>query len=112
MREINKQIINDMMYNLPESKIIALDNACRRNGMLTSEYGLPHLTFTVYKEGFLIQLEGTRSQFNVYAADNDGELVITRKPPESKLHKLYSEWDYTYNIVDIIDVVNESGINS
>ena len=31
---------------------------------------------------------------DLYANDNDGELEFTRKPAESKLHKLYEQWQY------------------
>ena len=42
-----------------------------------------------------MELTGTRCKFSVFAKDNDGEIEITRKPDDSKLHKLYSDWDKT-----------------
>lgn len=102
MKSYNKEIAQEIMNKLPESKVTALRNACTRNAMLTSSYGLENMTMTIYKEGFLIQLDGCRSSFSVYAKDNDGEFEITRKPMESKLHKLYEAWDKTDNVIDLV----------
>lgn len=101
MKSYNREIAQDIMNKLPESKITALRNACIRNSIFTSEYGLENMTMTVYIEGFKLTLEGCRSSFSVYAKDNDGEFEITRKPAESKLHKLYDTWDKTDNVVDL-----------
>lgn len=104
MRKVNKEIAQEIMNMLSEQKIKVLDNACTRNLMLTSSYGLEDMTMTIYLEGWKIQLDGCRSSFSVFAKDNDGELEITRKPAESKLHKLYEEWDKTDNVIDLYKI--------
>lgn len=102
MRSYNREIAAEIMNKLPEAKMNALRNACIRNSMLTSFYGLENMTMTVYIEGFKLQLDGCRSSFSVYAKDNDGEFEITRKPAESKLHRLYDTWDKTDNVIDLV----------
>lgn len=104
MRKVNREIAAEILHMLPESKKNALANACRRNAMFTSSYGLENMTMTVYIEGFKLTLDGCRSSFSVYAKDNDGEFEITRKPAESKLHKLYEDWDKTDNVVDLYEL--------
>ena len=101
MQKVNMEIARDIMGMLPTSKQIALDNACGRNFMMTSSYELENMVFTVYKEGFMIELQGCRSAFRVFAKDNDGKLEITRKPNENKLHKIYDEWAKTDWVFDI-----------
>lgn len=92
MTKINREIVAEMLKEMPEAKKEVLTKALTRNFILTSAYVLSSCTLVVYKEGFLVKLEGTRASFSVYAKDNDGELVFTRKPNEDKLHKLYEEW--------------------
>ena len=91
MKSYNKELVFDMLANMPEQKKNVLHNALQRNYSLTSVWTLSFCKLTVYKEGFLVKLEGTRSQFSVYAKDNDGELEFMRKPAESKLNVLYAE---------------------
>ena len=98
----NIELVKEMLATMPEQKKKVLDSACTRNFYLTSYYGLEFLTFTVYIEGFLIEMEGTRAKFSVWAKDNDGELVFTRKPAESRLRKLYSQQGRTEKIIDDI----------
>lgn len=103
MREVNVEIAREILNKLPQSKINTLINACIRNEILTSSFGLENLTMTIYKEGFRIQMDGCRSSWSVYAKDNDGELEITRKPNESKLHKIYDEWTKTDAVIDLYE---------
>lgn len=91
-RKTNRELIARMLKEMPEEKKIVLENALYRNLILTSASVLSSCTFTVYKEGFSVKLDGTRCSFSVYAKDNDGELEFIRKPAENKLHKLYEEW--------------------
>ena len=105
MTEINKEIAREMLLTMPAEKKTALANACRRNALLTSYYGLDHMVLTVYVEGWLLKLDGCRSSFSVYAKDNDGVLEFTRKPAESKLNKLYGEWTSTWTVIDLEEVV-------
>lgn len=100
MKKINKEMVQWILADMPQEKKQALDKACYRNLLMTSEYGLENGTLTVYKEGWYLELEGCRSRFAVWAGDNDGELVFRRKPAESKLNKLYSEWFKTWEAVD------------
>lgn len=94
MTKVNREIVAEILKNMPESKKEVLKNALTRNLILTSSYTLSSCTLVVYKEGFLVKLAGTRVNFSVYAKDDDGELIYTRKPNEDKLNKLYEEWQY------------------
>lgn len=81
----------DILKAMPENKKESLRHALDRNCILTSYYGLSSSqTITVYKEGWYLELHGCRCCFKVWAGDNDGEFSFTRKPPEKKLHKIYS----------------------
>lgn len=95
-----------MLSEMPESKKETLRKACERNDYLTSFYGLSsNQVIHVYKEGWYLQLDGTRCSFKVWAYDNDGEFVFARKPKESKLHKLYSvgfRGLYTLDVADVL----------
>lgn len=91
--KINKELTMDILRQMPDSKKAVLGRALYRNQILTSAYVLSSCTLTVYKEGWLVQLEGTRASFSVFAKDNDGEFEFIRKPREEKLHKLYSDWE-------------------
>ena len=104
MESYNREIAAEILRKLPESKMTALRNACIRNEMMTSSYGLENATMTVYIEGFKLHLDGCRASFSVYAKDNDGEFEITRKPAENKLRKLYETWDKTYRIIDLYEL--------
>ena len=92
MYKVNQELVKQMLHDMPESKKATLRKALERNLILTSSYVLSGCTLTIYKEGFLVQLDGTRCSFSVYAKDDDGDLVFMRKPNESTLHKLYSQW--------------------
>lgn len=106
MYEDNKKLVRSILANLPENKRIALENACRRNALLTGYFGLDSLTLTVYNEGFLVELEGTRAKFSVFVLDDDGdEIILNRKPNESSLHKIYSQWAHTYSVVNLYDLL-------
>ena len=91
MKKYNMDITLDILHQMPESKKELLRKALIRNSLLTSAYLLSECTLTIYKEGWLVKLEGTRSTFTVFAKDNDGEFEFIRKPNENKLHKLYTE---------------------
>lgn len=87
---LNKELAFDIINGyLPEHKKKALDNALYRNLLLTSTRVLSWCKYTVYKEGWYFQFEGTRCSFSMYVKDNDGEYEVMRKPVDSKLHKLY-----------------------
>ena len=88
---INYEIAKEMLQKMPEEKKVALEKALDRNYILTSSRVLSFGEMTVYKEGWLLELEGTRCKFSVFAKDNDGEFEFIRKPVEKKLHKLYTE---------------------
>ena len=91
MMPINKELLKDMMAQLPESKKIQFQKACQRNHMLTSTYGFYNVKMTVYKEGWYVIFTGTRCQFQMFVRDMDGEFKFERKPIEHKLHKLYED---------------------
>ena len=88
---INYEIATRMLQEMPKEKKSSLNKALDRNLSLTSVRVLSFGEITVYKEGWLLTLQGTRCQFSVFAKDNDGEFEFCRKPTESKLHKLYAE---------------------
>ena len=85
----NISIIKDMINNLSEERKITLSKALDRNEILTTVRTLSNQTLVVYKEGWYLKLEGTRSKFFVWAWDNDGEFVVDRKPNENKLSPLF-----------------------
>lgn len=92
MKNINKEIAIEILEKVVEgNKKEALIEALERNAFLTSSFCLENCDMTIYKEGFLLYLYGTRCSFRVFAFDNDGELeVAERKPQENKLNKIYS----------------------
>lgn len=102
----NKEIALEMLSNIPKSKKITLKKAVMRNWNFTSTYALPYGTMTVYKEGFYLQLEGTKCQFSVYAADDDGTLVVLKKKPAEKfLSRLYRDSDLKFLESDFIQLL-------
>lgn len=90
-RKVNYDIAIDMLNSLSDSKKVQLDNMLSRNAALTSSYCCSFGTLRVYKQGWYLTLEATRSQFSVWMYDNDGEFVEGRKPIESKLDFLYEQ---------------------
>lgn len=95
----NRELAYDMLEQLSDAKKAQLDKFLSRNEALTSTYGCSFGNLRIYKEGWYLTLDGTRSQFSVWYYDNDGELVEGRKPNESTLHFLYEE-DLRFNGVD------------
>lgn len=90
-KKINQEMTERILQEMPPEKKRSLENALNRNLALTSSRVLSIGEITVYKEGWYLQLHGTRCQFSVYAEDNDGTLIFKRKPKESSLHKLYDQ---------------------
>ena len=89
---VNKSLVTDMLEALSNSKKAMLAKALERNCYLTSAYVLEHGTLRVYKEGWYLQLFGTKCTISVFFFDNDGVLVeAKRKPNENKLSFLYEE---------------------
>ncbi len=88
---VNEEIIREMISDMPENKKELLGKALDRNLHLTSVRVMSFGKLRIYKEGFYLILEGTRCKFSVYARDNDGDLVFTRKPSEDKIHLLYTD---------------------
>lgn len=88
----NKETVRYFLESLPTEKMEQLKDALDRNEALTSTRTLEHGDFTVYREGFYVELKGTRCGFKFFVdEDDEGNLVFTRKPNESKLHKEYKE---------------------
>lgn len=102
-QKYNHELAIEIIKTLSETKKETLKKALKRNFILTSSYVLSNGKITVYKEGFYLELNGTRSNFSVYANDNDGELEITRKPSENKLHKLYEQF-ISFNECDFYNI--------
>ena len=94
LRKINQEMAERILQEMPLQKKQSLKNALNRNEILTSARVLSIGDITVYKEGWYLQLLGTRCQFSIYAEDNDGTLIFKRKPRESSLHKLYNQTLY------------------
>ena len=99
MRQINKEIAKEMFNGMSDHKAQVLEAARRRNGILTSTFDLENVTLTIYKEGFYLEMTGCRSRFALWCFDRDGELVEGRKPAEKSLHKIYSEWGKTWDVL-------------
>lgn len=97
---INNKIAKDIVKLVlaDANRKQTLEKALTRNYMLTSTYDLEYVELEVYKEGFYLKLIGTRSQYKVYAKDNDGKLELTRKPNKNKLHFLYKDYDISWCI--------------
>lgn len=102
----NQELAWDMLHSLSENKRAQLDKFLSRNEALTSTYGCSFGNLRIYKEGFYLTLDGTRSQFSVWFYDNDGNLIEDRKPNENKLSFLY-EQDLRFNGVDWEEVVGD-----
>ena len=101
-----KQIAYEMTWRIldemPTCKKEVLEKALDRNLILTSSWVLSSCTLRTYKEGWLIKMEGTRCSFTVFAHDNDGDLIFTRKPNEDTLHFLHEDW-FSPNEVDFLN---------
>lgn len=89
MEKVNIEIVKEILKTMPQTKKEQLKKALIRNFNLTSSYNLEDCTLTIYKEGFYLELNGARSSFKVFAKDDDGKLIITRKP--QNISKLYFE---------------------
>lgn len=84
-----EEIAQQMVAQMPAEKKESLRNAISRNYILTSHDGLNWSTMRVYREGWYLVLEGTRSGCNIWAGDDDGAFRFGRKPAEDRLHLLY-----------------------
>lgn len=104
INDFMKDFTTDFLKAMPENKKRALHNACDRNDVLTSYFGLSNQTIHVYKEGWYVELYGTRCAFKAWAYDNDGDFVFSRKPKENKLHKLYSLSFYGLYKIEMYDI--------
>ena len=96
--KVNYDIAMEMLRSLSPGKKVQLDKMLSRNAALTSSYSCSAGTLRVYKQGWYLTLNATRSAFSVWMYDNDGEFVEARKPVESKLDFLY-EQDLTFNMM-------------
>ena len=94
MLKINYEIASRIIKEMPIEKKEILARTLDRNFILTSSRVLSMGEITVYKEGWLLVLNGTRCKFSVFAKDNDGDFEFVRKPNENKLHKLYQQTLY------------------
>ena len=92
MKKVNRDIMQEMIHTMPEPKKMVLSKALDRNEILTSARVLSSVTMKVYREGWYLQMDGTRCSVGVWCFDRDGELVHGRKPREASLHLLYEDW--------------------
>lgn len=93
-KKINYEIVERIFQEMPKNKKELLSKALDRNMILTSSRVMSMGEITIYKEGWLLILNGTRCKFSIFAKDNDGEFEFIRKPNENKLHKLYQQTLY------------------
>lgn len=95
-----RDIVRMMFDAMDDKKKYAYEEACARVSYLTSHYGMSRYTLSTYKEGWYFETEGCRTQYKAWAFDNDGEMIIGRKPKEDKLHFI---WHYTFidNPIDL-----------
>lgn len=102
MHECNKELVKEMieMVMKDEKKCKVLENALYRNFDFTSDYNLPYCTLEIYKEGWYLILGGCKCSFKVWFDDNDGELIINRKPNKDKISLIYTEDCNTYNVYE------------
>lgn len=92
MKRINYEIAARMLNEMPKEKKDQLIKALDRNLLLTSVRTMSSGKMHVYKEGFYLELFGTRCRFAVWAKDDDGTFIYERRKPNgNRLHKLYEE---------------------
>ena len=105
MKSISYEFAKEILKTMPNDKKETLKKALNRNMILTSARILENGKITVYKEGWYLELNGCRCRFAVWAEDNDGELIIKRKPNENKLHRLYKDSIYLqeYDYEECVD---------
>lgn len=89
MKTINREIVRIMIDNMSNQKKQVLENAIKRNFILTSYAGLEWVKLTICKEGFYLEMNGCRSRFVLWCYDKDGELIEGRKPV--KMCVLYTD---------------------
>lgn len=95
MERFNEEFVVLVLSSMPEDKKRILRNALERNEVLTSARTLETGVVTVYREGWYIELDGTRCGFKVFILDNDiyddvGDtpFKVIRKPRAEKLHPI------------------------
>lgn len=95
-----RSIVQQMFDAMDDKKKYAYEEACARVCYLTSHYGMSRYTLRTYIEGWYFEAEGCRTRYSVWAFDNDGELIIGKKPKEDKLRFI---WSYTFidNPIDL-----------
>lgn len=91
MKKVNKDMVKTILNEMPDEKKAVLRKALERNMILTSARVMSWAELEIYKQGFYLKLDGTRCKFNVWADDNDGELVFRRKPNSDKLDLIYTD---------------------
>lgn len=91
--KIATSIVRMMFDAMGEKKRTQYEKACSRNAYLTSHYGMSWYTLSTYKEGWYFECGGCRTQYCAWAFDNDGEMVIGRKPNKDKLNFI---WAHTF----------------
>lgn len=94
-------IVRMMFDAMSDKKRTQYDEACSRVLYLTSHYGMSWYTLSTYKEGWYFECGGCRTQYCAWGFDNDGEIVIGRKPNESKLHFIWSH-SFSDNPIDMV----------
>lgn len=98
--KIYKDIVRMMFDAMGEKKRTQYRNACERNAHFTSHYGMSKYYLTTYKEGWYFECLGTRTEYQAWAFDNDGEMIIGRKPNKDKLHFIYT-YSFADNPIDM-----------
>ena len=74
--KIAKNFVKWMFEEMPTSKKKNFNMAATRNLYLTSEYTLRNARFTVYKEGWYIEMEGCRSRLLAMRQTMTGSLYL------------------------------------
>lgn len=100
----NDEMLKDLVGIMPINKKKQLQKMFDRTEALTSDYGFECVIY-VYKEGFYLRFCGTRSSFNCFIKDNDGELSVCKKPNDSKLNLIWiadTKCDYYDDIKDLL----------
>lgn len=101
-KTVNEMIAIEILQQMPEKKKYALSNTITRNYMLTTDSYISNVRIEVYKQGWYLVITGTRCKFAVWAGDNDGEYIFTRKPRADKLNRLYTEYLYGFDAAEVI----------
>lgn len=87
--KVYKDIILDILDNMSESRKKTFRQALDRSEQIIGYRGFKKVDVIMYKQGFYITFESPATTFAVWAWDDDGDLIIDRKPNDKSLDFLH-----------------------